>query len=188
MNNKIYFFFLIIISFTGCQNSGTEFYSEDFKWQVTIPKEYINRQITEKTQEKGKKMIEEAYNQKISVVAIPMFNFIKGRATGFQAQYTTLDSTKNFLTEFNQANEIFQRTFKHQLPNSKLDTQNSTKTISGLEFQTFEMKIYTKNDSWTKFQNYSRMFGNKKLDLLLVFQDEKSENELLKALEKSTFE
>ncbi|HMC02213.1 MAG TPA: hypothetical protein VKN14_14335 [Flavobacteriaceae bacterium] len=186
MKNNIYFFLLILVF--GCQNSGTEIYSEEFKWRVTIPENYESIPLTEKTQEKGKRIIEEAYNQKIKIVAIPVFNFMKGKTNKFQAQFTELDSIQNFLTEFNKANEIFETSFKYKMPESEYRTEISTKSISGLEFKTFEMKIYGKNNVTTTFKNFSRLFDNKKLDILIVYQDEKNGNELISALEKSEFE
>ena len=121
-------------------------------------------------------------------MAIPIFNFMKDKTTKIQAQYTELTSTQNFLTEFNQANEILETTFKYKRPESKYRTEISTKSISGLEFKTFEMKVYGKNNDTTTFKNFSRLFDNRKLDILVVYQEEKNGNELIEALEKSKFE
>lgn len=187
MKNNIYIFLLSLISLLGCQSSGTKFYNKDFKWQVTIPKNYESKPIVEKDREIGKKLIEEVYNQKVEFVTIPIFNYMKGKTSKFQAHYTKLDSTQNFVNEFNKANEIFQRAVQYRLPDSKLEVIKSTKIISGLEFKTFQMKVQEDNDS-TTFQCFSRLFGDRKLDILIVYQDEISGNELLGALEKSNFE
>ena len=187
MKKNIYFF-LIIILLNGCQNSTTEIYNADFKWKISIPKDYVRQPIAGKSQERGKRMIEEAYSQKVNIVAIPVFNFMKGKYNKLQAQYVELDSVKDFILKFSEANTIVEKTFKHARPESKYEIQYSTKIISGLKFETFKMTVYSEDNTTTVFQNFSRLFGNKKLDIIIVYQDKNSGNELMNALEKSNLE
>lgn len=185
MKKNIYFLLMIIFLY-GCQNSATEIYNENFKWRITIPENYSSQPMA--AQEMGTRLIEQAYNQEANIVAIPVFNYMKGKYTKLQAQYIELDSVKDFITKFNEANIIVEKTFKYHRPKSKYKTQYSTKIISGLEFKTFKMTIHSEDNTITVFQNFSRLFGNKKLDIIIVYQDQISGNELMKTLETSQFE
>jgi hypothetical protein len=188
---SIIILFLVLITF-GCGNSETSLYFDHFAWQLTLPSELVetDKKATKKSQEKGLKMIEETYNEKFKVSAIELFNYQykDHKYNNIKAQFKKLDSPNEFLEEHNRATEIVVRTFKNQKPNTKIETINSSKMIDGLEFKYFELKIPASDGLTTHLLTLSRLFDNRKLDILIVYQDDEKGEMLLNAALNSKFD
>ena len=172
----------------GCAKSENKIYFDDFKWTLLIPNEFAvtPTELQKKSQQKGIKLIESAYPDKnVNIVAKNLFHFRNGKYNTVQAQFKELSSNQNFIDEFNRSNEIVVKSFKNKRPNSEVSTTISNEIIDNLEFKTFEMK--TINDDF-KFKVYSRMFGNKHLNIITVSNEKEKSQIIENMIIKSQFD
>ncbi|WP_055446235.1 hypothetical protein [Lacinutrix mariniflava] len=179
MKNIIYIL-LLFLTF-GCAESGKEIFIQEFNWTLEIPKDFteVPLNIRKKSQEKGTKLIESAYPEnEVNIDFKNLFHYNNGKYNSLQAQISELNSEQNFEKEFEQANEIVVNAFAKERPNTKFEQNVGKEIISGLEFKTFDFK--TLNDSGENYELkvYSRMFGIKKLEII-VLNNKKEKGKLI---------
>ena len=187
---KITKFILLFYIFVGCNSGGKSIQVSEFDWMLTIPK--VLKEIPVKTtalrQEGGIRMIEDAYpGEKIKIIAEPIINYSYGTYNKISAQYTNFESNKDFLLEFERANEILINSILNRKPELKYTTEVGTIKIDNLEFKTFELNTLNNTDNPYKFSVYSRMFGNKKLDIIILSDDEQKRDLFERILKNSKF-
>ena len=89
--------------------------------------------------------------------------------------------------EFERANEILINSILNRKPELKYTTEVGTIKIDNLEFKTFELNTLNNTDNQYKFSVYSRMFGNKKLDIIILSDDEQKRDLFERILKNSKF-
>jgi len=167
---KALFFIILILTFS-CEKSEKKIYVEELNWSLKIPNEFkqVPIRTSEITKEKGIKLIESAYPEnKVKIIAKPLFNYNNGKFNSIKAQITELNSEQTLGNEFKKANEIVIKSFIKNRPNTEFEKNISKEIIDGLKFQTFNFKTLNKSGKNYEMKVYSKMFGIKKLDIIIV--------------------
>ena len=124
---------------------------------------------SEIAQKNGIKLIESAYpEKKVIINAKSLFNYNNGRFNSIRAQLTELNSEQTFENEFKRANEIVIKSIIKNRPKAEFEKKISRKTIDKLEFKTFNLKTLNKSGKNYEMKVFSKMFGMKKLDIIIV--------------------
>ena len=167
---KALLFIVLILTFS-CEKFEKEIYIKELKWSLEIPNEFkeVPIRTSEITKEKGIKLIESAYlENKVKIIAKPLFNYNNGKFNSIKAQITELNSEQTLENEFKKANEIVIKSFTKNRPNTEFEKNISKEIIDGLEFQTFNFKTLNKSGKNYQMKVYSKMFEIKKLDIIIV--------------------
>tara|TARA_R110001606_G_scaffold387636_1_gene552419 strand:- start:832 stop:1401 length:570 start_codon:yes stop_codon:yes gene_type:complete len=187
---KALFLIILILTFS-CEKSENQIYVEELKWSLSIPNEFERVLIKnfEKTKEKGIKLIESAYpKKKVTIVSRNLFNYNNGKFNSIKAQITELNSEQTFEDEFKRANEIVIKSLTKKKPKSEFEQNVNKVIIDGLEFQTFSLKTLNKSGKNYELKVYSKMFGIKKLDIIIVNNDNKKKELIENRILSSKFE
>jgi hypothetical protein len=166
-------------------------YNDDFKWTITIPEGFdtISALKWNKMQNRGEKAIEKTYDVEVENHAQTLFVFLNNQFNYFESNYQPFDVSKdgNYIENFRGVNNMLYGTFEAQIPGAKLDSSSSTATISGLTFQTFNVKITMPNKVVMNWHMFSRIFGKREFTVNIMTVDPKKEKELLLAWMNSKF-
>jgi hypothetical protein len=193
MKRQIIYFTTILILFIACsgQNPSKEIYNDQFKWTITIPENFetVSPEQWQKMQNKGQKAIEDTYDQKIVNLAKTIFVFRTDELNYFESNYQPFDIAVDgdYLESCKSVNNILFETFMSQMPDIKIDSSSSKETISGLEFQKFQMKIQYPNKLVLNMLLYSRLFDNKEFSVNLMYADKNKGDLMLNSWTNSKF-
>ena len=194
---KITVSYLSLLVFLISCNGKTEtppkkLYNEEFKWTIVIPENFtkIDPSDWEEMQDKGAAAIEDTYGEEVVNQSETIFAFKNTDLNYLESNYQPFDTETdgNYLESCQAVNTILYETFKAQIPGAAIDSSSSVKTISGLEFQVFNMVIDLPNDIKLRTALYSRLFGNKEFSVNLTYVDDKQGEKMLNAWTNSTFE
>lgn len=188
--------FILLLLFSGC-NSQTKsapkkLYNEDFKWSIIIPENFNNVSPAEwgKMQNKGAEAIENTYGEEVENQSKTIFVFKNADFNYLESNYQPFDVNVDgdHLESCKMVNEILYETFVTQMPNAVIDSVSTVEKISGLEFQTFKMKIDFPNGMTMRSLMYSRLFDAKEFSVNIMYVDEKQGEKMIKAWTNSKFE
>ena len=193
MKRQIIYFATISIIFITCsrQKASKEIYNDQFKWTITIPENFdtVSPDQWQKLQNKGQKAIEDTYEQKVVNQAKTIFVFRTDELNYFESNYQPYDTAVDgdYLESCKNVNNILFETFMSQMPDIKIDSTYSKETISGLEFQKFQMKIQYPNKLILNMILYSRPFDKKEFSVNLMYADKNKGDLMLKSWTTSKF-
>src|SRR5690554_4454172 len=186
------FLFLLPICTGQTKSDPKTLYNEDFKWTITIPENFTNVSPEEwaKMQNKGIDAIENTYEVEVVNYSTTIFAFKNADFNYMESNYQPYDIEidGNYLESCNEVNQILFETFEYQMPNVKIDSVSTVEKISGLEFQTFKMKIDFPNGMTLYSQIYSRLFDKNEFTLNILFVDENQGEKMIEAWTNSIFE
>lgn len=167
-------------------------YNEDFKWTITIPKDFVNVAPLEwkKLHDKGIDAVEDTYEEEVMDEAKIIFVFKNADYNYLESNYQPfhVEVDGNYLEVVKSVNEIIFETFKAQIPNAKIDSVSTVEKISNLDFQTFKVKIDYPNGMTMHSLLYTRLFGEKEFSVNIIYVDEKQGEKMIKAWTESKFE
>ncbi|WP_156168924.1 hypothetical protein [Kordia jejudonensis] len=181
---------MVLVLTFGCAESEKKVYIEEFEWTLHIPANFkdVPSKTRMESQKKGVKMIESAYpNTKVNIVAQNLFHFNNGKYNSMNAQFSELNSEQDFLEQFNKSNEIVLKAFTKERPNTKIEKNVGTEIIDGLEFKMFNLKTLNDNGTNYDYTVYSRMFGKKQLEIIILSSDSEKRKLIDKSILASTF-
>ncbi|GAA5098554.1 hypothetical protein GCM10023210_34840 [Chryseobacterium ginsengisoli] len=173
------------------QNSGTEFYSPDFKWKIQIPEgfEKVNSEEWAKMQGKGEQALEKTVGQDvinhsktIFIVKSGNFNYLE---TNYQPFDTKTDGNYEEANKF--VNDIVYKSFKENMPDAKITNTTTKEKINNLIFYKSSFKILMPNNMTMEMIMFSRLFGKKEFTLNIMFMDPEKGEEMLNVWKNSTF-
>ena len=194
---KTIFSYLILSLILSCCNGQTKtapktLYNEDFKWTITIPKNFnnVSSKDWEKMQNKGVDAIENTYDEEVVNQTEIIFVFKNADFNYLESNYQPFDLEidGDYLESCKNVNEILYKTFKNQIPNAVIDSSSNVETISDLEFQTFKMKIDFPNGMTMHSFMYSRLFDKKEFSVNIMYVDVKQGEKMIQAWTNSKFE
>ncbi len=196
MRKYLFRLFIAICFLSSCKGqskSGQKLvYNEHFKWAINIPAGFdtVSAAKWTKMQNRGAEAVEKTFDTKVENNAKIIFVFQNGQYNYFESNYQPFDSTKDgdYLESFKNINTILYETFKAQMQDAKLDSISSTRTISGLTFQTYEIKITIPDKIVMKWQMFSRLFGKEEFTVNIMTVDKSKEKELLTSWLNSKFD
>jgi hypothetical protein len=184
---------LFLISCNGQTKSDPKkLYNEDFKWTIVIPENFNNVSPEDwaKMQNKGADAIENTYGEEVVNQAKTIFVFKNADFNYLESNYQPFDVEVDgdYLESCKNVNEILYETFKSQMPNAVIDSSSSVEKISGLDFQTFKMKIDFPNGMTMHSFMYSRLFDKKEFSVNIMYVDDKQGEKMVNAWTNSKFE
>lgn len=184
--------FFIFLSFhLSAQNSGSTFYSPDFKWKMEIPEgfEKVDNQEWARLQGRGEQALEKTVGQNIINHSKTIFIVKSGNFNYIEANYQPFDpKTEGSYEESNNSvNNIVYKSFKENIPNAKITNTRSKEKINNLPFFKSTFEILMPNGMLMKMIMYSRLFGKRDFSVNVMFTDNKKGEEMLTAWKNSTF-
>lgn len=192
---KYLWFFFIGFILTGCNTNnktkGETVYNKQFNWTITIPDgfEKESQEGLEKLQSKGAEAIENTYNQEIENLAQTIFVFKNDETNYFDSNYQPFDPEidGDYISSCKEVNEIIYETFMAQMPDTPMDSNSTTLTVDGLEFQQFNVVIEFPNGMQLTTHMFSHLFDQQELAVNIMYSDPKLGTQMLDAWKNSTF-
>lgn len=184
------FTILLVQSCQSQKSAEREIFNADFKWSITIPKNFENVSGEEwsKLQNKGKIAIEDTYGEEIINNSKIIFVFKSDDLNYFESNYQPFDpSDGDYLATCENVNLVLYETFKAQMPNAKIERRTTTEIVDQLEFQKFEMEVEYPNKMVLHLLMYSRLFDEKEFSVNIMFVDKAKGAEMLDSWKKSKF-
>ncbi|MFK7796997.1 MAG: hypothetical protein AB8E82_06055 [Aureispira sp.] len=196
MRQTIFSFIILSILLTSCngqiKTDPKKLYNEDFKWTIVIPENFniVSPDDWAKMQNKGADAIENTYGEEVINQAKTIFVFKNADFNYLESNYQPFDTEVDgdYLESCKNVNEILYETFKTQMPNAVIDSSRSVEKISGLDFQTFKMKIDFPNGMIMHSLMYSRLFDKNEFSVNIMYVDDKQGEKMLNAWTNSRFE
>ena len=182
----------LIQSCTGQSNPEKEVYNEDFKWTITIPKNFESVSAEEwgKMQNKGTEAIGKTLGEEVDMNHLKtIFVFKSGQHNYFESNYQPFnpDTDGDYIENCNRINDVLLATFKAQMPDAKIDSTKTVETIDNLEFQTFKIQVVYPNKMVMRLLMYSRLFDRKEFSVNITYVDEAKGEQMLDSWTKSKF-
>ena len=181
---KTLFTFLIsIISLSMiAQEEGRKYYFKEIGWSIVLPSDFqiVDNKTAKETSLKGSKS--DPSGLKILVSA--------GKSSGemFQAAIARYNARENdFKKIIQKVKDSNYVTFLKTIPGAKLDSNSSVKTIDGVLFDRFEIKIRING----KIINYfllSKLYKRANLGITYVYATDLTKQELETMLNESKFD
>ena len=173
------------------QKTTQEFYDENFKWKITIPKNLkaVNVEKWAKNRERGLQATEDIYSEDVENM-IPIFTFNDGRLNGFEALYKTFNPEidGDFFENCQLIHGIMYEEFVKQMPDAVIDKETTIEQIDNLDFYVFKIKITLPNELPMNMFRYIRLFDKQEFSLGITYHDERIGQKILDAWRNSTFE
>lgn len=188
--------FVMVLAISACtsqqQSKPQTLHDAEFNWTITIPEgfESVPAEEWEKMQNKGAQAVQNTYGEKVENLSTVIFVFRKGQFNYFEANYQPFDPAidGDYHASCKGVNEILYETFRTQLPNASLDSVSSVQSVSGLEFQKFDITIDLPNGVKLKSQMYSRLIGDKDFSVNIMYADEEPGEKMTTAWRSSVFQ
>ncbi|WP_010134010.1 hypothetical protein [Ochrovirga pacifica] len=166
--------------------------NEDFKWTVTIPKNFRELSDSEwdKVENKGMDAFENVYGEEVENRATTLFAYKSGQFQTFESNFQIhdLEEDGNYYESNREVNKMTFETLKETMPNAILDSVSSKEMIDGLEFDRFQMNIDFQNGIEMTTVGYSRLFNDKDFTINIVYTKENVGKELIENILTSKFE
>lgn len=196
MRNIILSCLVLLLALSGCSTQtktpSKKLYNGEFKWTIEIPENYKNVSASDwnKIQNIGADAIENTFGEEIVERPNTIFVFKNNRFNYLESNWQPFDAQVDgdYIESCKNVNEILYETFKSQMSGAIIDSTSGQKIISGLEFQTFIVKINIQNSITIHSISYSRLFGKKDFSVNIMYVDEKQGEKMLKAWNNSKFE
>jgi len=167
-------------------------YNKEFKWTIVIPADFQNVSAADwaKMKDKGAEAIENTYGEEIVDATTTLFVFKNADFNYLEANAQPYDVNEdgNYLDNCKNVNEIIYETFRTQLAGASIDSLTSVTEISGLEFQTFTMKLDLPNGITMHSSMYSRLFDDQEFSVNIMYVDEAQGEKMNTAWARSIFE
>lgn len=186
---------VIAIATFSCESKKTpetKFYNDEFKWSITIPKnfEVVSEQDWEKHQQKGADALEKTIGEEVINQSENIFIFRNGLSNYFEANKQPFDETVDgdYLEAFDAVNEMIIETFKSQMPEAKIDKKSGTEIIDNLEFQSCQITLSFPNNMTMKYEMFSRLFGKNEFTVNIIYIEDEIGKEIITAFKNSKFE
>lgn len=187
--------FVMMLAISCCtsqqQSKPQTLHNTEFNWTITIPEgfESVPTGDWEKMQNKGAQAVQNTYGEKVENLSTVIFVFRKGQFNYLEANYQPFDPATDgdYRASCKGVNEILYETFRTQIPNASLDSTSSIQSVSGLEFQKFDISIGLPNGVKLKSQMYSRLFGDKDFSVNIMYADEEPGEKMTTAWLNSVF-
>lgn len=185
----------LLSTFFSCKSQQdakkTEIFIKEFNWTITKPVNFdtVSAEEQKRLEKKGTEAIENTYHEKIENAAKNILFLKNDQFNYFESNYQPFDSIEsgNYIENFRSVNDLLYGAFEVQMPNAKLDSTSSTEIISGLTFQTFNVKISLPDNKIMDFWMYSRLFGSREFSVNIITADKEKQNVLLEAWRSSKF-
>jgi len=166
--------------------------NDDFKWTITIPKNFreLSESEWDKVEDKGMDAFENVYGEEVENRATTLFAYKSGKFQTFESNYQIhdLETDGNYSESNREVNKMTYETFEETMPNVTLDSISSKETIDGLEFDRFEINIDFPNGIEMTTVGYSRLFNDKDFTINIVYTKESVGKELIENILNSKFE
>jgi hypothetical protein len=166
--------------------------NDDFKWTVTIPKNF--RELSEsewnKVEDKGMDVFEDVYGEAVENRATTLFAYKSGKFQTFESNYQIhdLESDGDYSESNHEVNKMMYKGFEEIIPNGTLDSISSIAKINGLEFNRFDINIEFPDGMEMTTVGFSRLFNNKDFSINIVYTKENVGKELIDNILNSKFE
>jgi hypothetical protein len=201
---KNYFNFIVIVSlFFSCGHKDpnkqidegrvntTGYESSEIGWSVRIPDgwEVIAKDNLEENEQKGKTALEKTAGGEIDVSGLK--HLISFKKNQFNLFFSTSEPFKEeypgeYLENSKKVRKLLFDTYRAK--GIKADSSSGTVTIDGLQFQTFEFKLYGQDGKVILSQiMYSRLINGLDFGVNINFNSNKYRDVMLKALMDSKF-
>ena len=182
--------FLIL---TSCNKEEVRVIEKDnFKWTVTIPKNFkeLSESEWDKVEDKGMDAFESVYGEEVENRATTLFAYKNGKFQTFESNYQIhdLEIDGDYSESNREVNKMTYETFVETMPNVTLDSISSKEMIDGLEFDRFEINIDFPNGIEMTTVGYSRLFNDKDFTINIVYTKESIGKELIENILNSKFE
>jgi len=195
-NMKKLTFLILTIGFlalTSCNKEKVRVIeNEDFKWTVTIPKNFreLSESEWDKVEDKGMDAFENVYGEEVENRATTLFAYKSGKFQTFESNYQIYDLEKDgdYSESNREVNKMMYETFEETMPNVTLDSISSKEIIDGLEFDRFEINIDFPNGIEMTTVGFSRLFNDKDFTINIVYTKESVGKELIGNILNSKFE
>jgi len=196
MRNVIFSHLVLLLLLSGCDGQTKidpqKIYNDEFKWSIVIPENFTNVSPAdlEKLQNKGADAIENTYGEEVVNQAKKIFAFKNADFNYLESNYQPFDIEVDgdYLESCKNVNEIYYETFKTQMPDAVIDSSTGVEKISGLDFQTFKVKINLQNGMTMHALMYSRLFDKKEFSVNIFYVDDKQGEKMISAWTNSKFE
>ena len=129
-NMKKLTFLILTIGFlvlTSCNKEKVRVIeNEDFKWTVTIPKNFreLSESEWDKVEDKGMDAFENVYGEEVENRATTLFAYKSGKFQTFESNYQIHDIEKDgdYSESNREVNKMMYETFEETMPNVTLDS------------------------------------------------------------------
>jgi hypothetical protein len=165
--------------------------STEVGWSVKIPQgwEVVTRDQSDANIQKGMDAVEKATGSEVDISQLrQLIHFKKNQFNLFTSSSEPFEETYEgeFIENSKLLNQLIFDTFTDQ--GIKADTLSGTAMIDGLQFQTFETKIYGKDGALILNQIlYSRLINGLSFGVNINYNNDADRDVMLKAFEESKF-
>lgn len=161
---------------------------EDFNWTVPIPENFtpVEKSAWGKLSKKNIEILgEDIRNQEVTIFAYQHNKFNK-----FDAVWQPYDAEicGDYFELNAEANTVMHQMYESQLPGANFDSISKKQSISGLEFERFDVTIDFPDVIKMKVIRFYRLFGDKQYNMYITIIDEKVGERMLAAFLNSKFE
>ncbi len=193
---KKHIFLVSIIGFlilTSCNKEKVRVIeNDDFKWTVTIPKNFreLSESEWDKFEDKGMDVFEDVYGEEMENRATTLFAYKSGKFQTFESNYQIhdLETDGDYFKSNHEVNKMMYETFEETMPNVTLNSISSKEIINGLEFNRFQINIDFPNGIEMTTVGYSRLFNDKDFTINIVYTKESVGKELIENILNSKFD
>jgi hypothetical protein len=187
--------FIGIMLMTACSqghHDSRQYTLKEVGWTITLPPDFkvADSAKTADQMQQGKKAIEESTNTKVDMSTTKtLINATKGHNT-FNVTITGFDpKTDGDFAATNQItkNMVYQ-TFANQMPDAKVDSNSSSTTIGGLDFDQFHVNVKVKGQTIFNMYVLTKLYKGYDFGITYLYVDEASKREIEGILDNSQFQ
>jgi hypothetical protein len=184
---------MFIIGCTAAQKKTKQYKFSEVGWTIEVPGtfEVMDSSQSKKTQDRGRKAIEDTYDTPLDFSSTrTLITLSGGRFNTLYATVTPFDPSVD--GEWNEACEglkqILMETFSSQAPTAVIDTSSSVEEIDKLKFDRFYMKITLPNKLVLHSFLYSRLHRGYDFGINFTYTDEKIGKQMKEIIVTSRFD
>lgn len=190
--------FLIIIMCAFCktfygQTDSSVHYFKQIGWTIKVLPDFkpLDSATSAKAIAKGKAMVEGTMKREVNMSHLTnLINVSKEKFNNLDANLTLSPSIneKNWQTVDDSSKTIFYKTFVNQMPNAKIDSLSSTKTIDGIRFKAFNVDIAISNDIAIHTCFMTTFHNEMYFAITYVYINDNYGKEILRMIDESKFD
>lgn len=185
-----YFLYIIpLLSLLSCESKPTTknevYHNTQFNWTIHLPDGFEKETEWSEMQEKGTKAIENTFDQEVENIGQTIFVFKKDETNYFESNFQPFhpEIDGDYITSCRQVNQIFMA----QMIDIPLDSNSTTLTIDGLEFQQFNVVMNFPNGMKLTTHMFSHLFEGEELAVNIMYSDEELGKKMMTAWKNSKF-
>ena len=184
--------FAVLIFFLSCSPKHKEYVLADIGLTLQIPASFkvLTAAQSDSLNKKGLKLMEDANHVSLDASQTKtLISAKKNESNYFTVTMTPYNVSKDgpYMESLNQANKLLYNTFREKIPDAKISTSTSRKTIGDREFKEFHLEILINGNRTMNVVLLSRYYQGFDLSISYVYMDDFTKTQMEDILQSSKF-